>query len=95
MKKLLLMSPLFMLGISCASVYKPDVWDDVADKNVHTLRLYTGSKGECLYNSNFEEKAQDVCKGKEYEVLEKTRAPKTLHPKLYDEGYFTWVVRCK
>jgi len=93
-KRLLLLSPLVLLGVSCSSVYKPDVWDDLGDKNVHTLRLYTGSRGECLYNSNFEEKAEAICKNG-YEVLEKTRAPKTLHPKLYEEGYYNWVIRCK
>lgn len=80
--------------INCAAIYKPDVWDDMEDNKIHTLRLYTGSKGECLYVSNFEKKAKETCKNG-YEVLEKTREPKTLHPKLHSDGYYTWVIRCK
>jgi len=93
MKKLLI-SSLVVLG-GCASMYKPEVWSGSwNDKpGLHTLRLYTGSFGESLYEKNFEEKATDVCKGK-YEVMAKTKTPSTLPSNLYDDGHFTWVIKC-
>ena len=94
MNKFFLLSLFIFLGLSCASTYKPEVWDDMTDQKVHTLRLNTGSIGESLYEANFEAKANEVCKGKNYEVLEKTKTPKTLHPNLHESDFFNWVVRC-
>ncbi len=95
MHKFILLSVLILCGLSCATMYKPEVWDDMTDQEVHTLRLYTGSMGESLYDTNFQVMAKDVCKGKGYDVIEKTKTPKTLHPKLHSDGYFNWIVRCK
>ena len=94
MKILLLLNLIVLLVSSCSTFYKPEVWDDMKQKDIHTLRLYTGSMGENFYESNFLAMAQDVCKGKEYKVLEQTRTPTTLHPNLHESGYYNWVVRC-
>lgn len=91
MKHILYLSTLIFIG--CSSIYKPDVWDDMKDSKVHTLRLYTGSNGESLYESNFKEKAKEICHGS-YEIIDKTRKPKTLHQKLYSNEYYTWIIRC-
>lgn len=90
MRRLLMFSFLF---VGCASIYSPDVWDSETNSKVHTLRLYTGSRGSSLYQDNFEKKADKICPFG-YKVLDKTYTPNTIHKKLHDGTHFTWVIEC-
>jgi len=66
---------------------------------VKTVKMYTGSAlDDGVYESAFEKGASKACGGKDYEVIERTRAPSTLVKagiEFTDSNDFYWVVRCK
>lgn len=69
-----------------------------SDDQVYTISYRTGSLAflEDKYNNIFERRAEQLCKGKKYEVLEKSRRPSTLKDcgSLVSDEYYFWVVRC-
>ena len=67
----------FLLG-GCATFAKPEVWDVKTDKNLYTLRIFTGSHGSTWYDDSFVAKSTELCP-KGYDILEKSYTPTTLH----------------
>ncbi|MBM4254088.1 MAG: hypothetical protein FJ146_19145 [Deltaproteobacteria bacterium] len=67
---------------ACATVYKPEVFDN--GSGLYSLRLHVGTRGDNLYEDNFDKKARDLCGG-DYTLLKK---------KKWNDGQLDWDIKC-
>lgn len=80
--KIFLVSFLVAALAACATIYKPEVFDNGG--GLYTLRLFVGTKGDKIYLDNFDRKARDLCGG-DYKVLKQ---------KHWDDGHMDWEIQC-